>query len=181
MQVSTSTQDDPTDPLTYTFFTGNAAEGKNQGIEMDWMYQINRNLSFHGAVGLLDATFSDYVTVDDNFNGRKQAHAPDYTFSLGMTYQGDSGWFARANFNGSDAFYFSDSHEQLAQSREILNLKLGYQAETWSVYAWGRNVLDEEYAVRGFFFGVEPPDYADTMYKHLGDPQHFGVTANFDF
>ena len=181
MQVSTSTQDDPTDPLTYTFFTGNAAEGKNYGLEADWTYQVNRNVSFHGSLGLLDATFSDYVTVDDNFNGRKQAHAPDYTFNLGMTYQGDSGWFTRADFNGSDGFYFSDSHDQLAKSREILNLKLGYQAESWSVYAWGRNVLDEEYAVRGFYFGVEPPDYSDTLYRHLGDPRHFGVTAQFSF
>ncbi len=181
MQVSTSTQDDPTDPLTYTFFTGNAAEGKNYGLEADWMYQINRNWHLHGSLGLLNATFSDYVTVDDNFNGRKQAHAPDYTFNLGFSYLGDSGWFARADFNGSDGFYFSDSHDQQAQSREILNLKLGYQADNWSVYAWGRNVLDEIYAVRGFYFGVEPPDFADTLYKHLGDPKHFGVTAQFQF
>ena len=135
----------------------------------------------HGSLGLLNATFSDYVTVEDNFNGRKQAHAPDYTFNLGMTYQGDNGWFARADFNGSDGFYFSDSHDQQAESREMLNIKLGYQADSWSIYTWGRNVLDETYAVRGFFFGLEPPNYADTLYQHLGDPQHFGVTAQFEF
>lgn len=181
MQVSTSVQEDPTDPLTFVFFTGNAAEGKNYGLEADWLYQINRNWNFHGSLGLLNATFSDYVTVDDNFNGRKQAHAPDYTFNLGMSYLGDAGWFARADLNGSDGFYFSDSHDQKAKSREILNLKLGYQADSWSVYAWGRNVLDENYAVRGFYFGVEPPDFADTLYQHLGDPKHFGLTAQFQF
>ncbi|MGJ8663624.1 MAG: TonB-dependent receptor [Marinicella sp.] len=181
MQVSTSVQEDPTDPLTFVFFTGNAAAGKNYGLEADWMFQLNRNWSLHGALGLLNATFSDYVTVDDNFNGRKQAHAPDYTYNLGMSYQGDSGWFARADLNGSDGFYFSDSHDQKADSRELLNIKLGYQADTWSVYAWGRNVLDERYAVRGFFFGLEPPDYVDTLYKHLGDPRHFGITAQFNF
>ncbi len=181
IQVSTSVQEDPTDPLSFIFFTGNAATGKNYGLEADWLYQINRNFSFHGSLGLLNATFSDYVTADENFNGRKQAHAPDYTFNLGFTYQGDSGWFARADMNGSDGFYFSDSHEQQANSREILNLKLGYQADNWSVYGWGRNVLDEEYAVRGFFFGLEPPNFDDTLYKHLGDPKHFGITAQFEF
>jgi len=181
MQVSTSTQDDPTDPLTYTYFTGNAATGKNYGLEADWTYQINRNVSFYGSLGLLNATFSDYVTVDDNFNGRQQAHAPDYSFNLGLSYLGDSGWFARADLNGSDGFYFSDSHDQKAKSRESLNLKLGYQADSWSVFAWGRNVLDENYAVRGFYFGVEPPDYADTLYKHLADPKHFGLTAQINF
>ncbi len=181
MQVSTSTQEDPTDPLTFVFFTGNAAEGKNYGIEADWRYQINRNWSFHGALGLLDATFSDYVTAEENFNGRKQAHAPDYTFNLGFLYQGDTGFFARADLNGADEFYFSDSHQQKSDSYELLNLKLGYQADQWSVYLWGRNVLDENYAVRGFFFGLEPPNYADTLYTHLGDPQHFGLTAQFSF
>ncbi len=181
MQVSTSVQEDPTDPLTFVFFTGNAAEGKNYGLEADWRYQINRNWSFHGALGLLDATFSDYVTVEDNFNGRQQAHAPDYTFNLGFLYQGDNGFFARADLNGADAFYFSDSHQQKSDSYELLNLKLGYQADQWSVYLWGRNVLDETYAVRGFFFGLEPPNFEDTLYKHLGDPQHFGLTAQFDF
>ena len=38
------------------------------------------------------------------------------------------------------------------------NLKAGYEADRWSVYAWGRNVFDEDYDVRGFFFGNEPPD-----------------------
>lgn len=181
MQISTSVQEDPTDPLTFVYFTGNAAAGKNQGLEMDWLFQINRNLSLHGALGLLDATFSDYVTADSNFNGRKQAHAPDYTYHLGITYMGDAGWFARADLNGSDGFYFSDSHDQKAQSRDLLNLKVGYQAEHWSVYAWGRNITDEKYAVRGFFFGLEPPNYADTLYQHLGDPRHIGITAQFDF
>jgi len=181
MQVSTSVQEDPTDPLTFVFFTGNAAECTNQGLELDWHYVLNRNWSLFGSLGLLDAEFDDYVTVDDNFNGRAQAHAPDYTYHLGLLYQGDRGFFARADLSGSDGFYFSDSHDQQAQQRDILNLKVGYQADSWSVYAWGRNVLDEEYAVRGFFFGLEPPDYADTLYKHLGDPQHFGITALFDF
>ncbi|MFC3193028.1 TonB-dependent receptor [Marinicella sediminis] len=181
MQVSTSVQEDPTDPLTFVFFTGNAAEGTNQGIEIDWLYQLSRNWSMFGSIGLLDATFDDYVTVDDDFNGRQQAHAPDYTYHLGLSYLSDQGWFARADLNGSDGFYFSDSHDQQAQKRDILNLKVGYQSDHWSVYAWGRNVLDESYAVRGFYFGLEPPDYADTLYQHLGDPQHFGITALFDF
>lgn len=181
MQISTSFQSDPTDPLTFIFFTGNAAEGTNQGLEMDWVFQATRNWSFHGALGLLDATFSDYVTAEDNFNGRKQAHAPDYNYNVGFTFESDFGWFARADLNGSDGFYFSNSHDQKAKSRQLLNLKVGYQTYNWSVALWGRNVLDEEYAVRGFYFGLEPPNYENTLYKHLGDPQHFGVTAKYNF
>jgi outer membrane receptor protein involved in Fe transport len=57
-----------------------------------------------------------------------------------------------------------------------VNLKAGYSGERWSAYAWGRNVFDENYAVRGFYFGLEPPDYADKLYVQRGDPRSAGVT-----
>ena len=45
----------------------------------------------------------------------------------------------------------------------------------------GRNVFDEDYAVRGFFFGNEPPLFEDKRYVQLGEPQQFGVTAHGSF
>lgn len=181
MQVSTSFQSDPNDPLTYVYYTGNAAEGENYGLEMDALWQVNRNLSIHGSLGLLKAKYTDYITIDGDFSGREQAHAPNYTANLGFTYLGDRGFFARLDYQAVDAFYFSDSHDQRADSKQLLHAKVGYQADQWSLYAWGRNILDERYAVRGFYFGLEPPNFEDTLYTHLGDPQHFGVTFEFDF
>jgi len=181
MQVSTSFQSDPNDPLTYVYYTGNAAEGENYGVEMDAVWQLNRNLSFHGSLGYLKATYSDYVTIDGDFSGREQAHAPNYTANIGLTYMGDRGFFTRIDYQAVDNFYFSDSHDQKADAKQLLNVKVGYRAEQWALYAWGRNVLDERYDVRGFYFGVEPPNYEDTRYTHLGDPQHFGLTFEFDF
>ena len=46
---------------------------------------------------------------------------------------------------------------------------------------WGRNVFDEDYVVRGFFFGNEPPDWQDKRYVQLGEPRQFGVTARWEF
>ncbi len=181
MQVSTSFQSDPNDPLTYIYYTGNAAAGENYGLEMDAVWQVNRNLSLHGSLGYLKATFSDYVTIDGDYSGREQAHAPNYTANIGFTYLGDRGLFARMDYQDVDDFYFSDSHDEKSNSRQLLHVKVGYQAEQWALYAWGRNVLNEQYAVRGFYFGVEPPNFDDTRYTHLGDPQHFGLTFEFDF
>lgn len=181
MQVSTSYQADPTDPLTYIFYTGNAAEGENYGIEADWRFQVSRNWSLHGALGLLEAEFSDYVTIEGDLTGRDQAHAPGYTYNLGAVYQGDSGFFARVGVNGTDAFYFSNSHDQISDSYQLVHAKVGYQADSWAVYAWGRNVFDETYAVRGFYFGVVPPEWNPELYTHKGDPAHFGLTAEFNF
>ena len=51
----------------------------------------------------------------------------------------------------------------------------------WSVQLWGRNLLDERYGVRGFYFGLEPPGYADKLYKTYGDPRQIGVRLTTQF
>lgn len=181
MQVSTSYQSDPNDPLTFVFFTGNAAEGKNYGLEYEFKYQLNPYFSLYGSLGLLKAEFSEFVTAEGSIAGRDQAHAPRYQYHFGGEYRSSGGLFARMDINGSDAFFFSDSHNQKAKAHNLVNIKLGYDADNWAAYLWGRNVFDKSYAVRGFFFGLEPPDYADKQYVQLGDPSHFGISAEFNF
>ena len=39
---------------------------------------------------------------------------------------------------------------------------------------------DEDYSTRGFFFGNEPPDFADTLYTKFGDPRTIGITVTFN-
>ncbi len=43
------------------------------------------------------------------------------------------------------------------------------------------NMFDKRYAVRGFYFGLIPPEYRNQLWKSYGDPMHFGVTADYDF
>ena len=45
---------------------------------------------------------------------------------------------------------------------------------------WSRNLFNERYAVRGFFFGLEPPDFPDRLYITHGDPREVGVTLTTD-
>jgi iron complex outermembrane recepter protein len=68
-----------------------------------------------------------------------------------------------------------------SEAYALTNIKVGYEADRWSVHAWSRNVFDQDYAVRGFFFGNEPPSFADKRYVQLGEPQQFGVTARWEF
>jgi hypothetical protein len=50
-----------------------------------------------------------------------------------------------------------------------------------SISLWVRNVLDTRYAVRGFYFGLEPPSYEEKLYTQWGDPISFGVTTKYEF
>ena len=167
--------------MSMRFFTDNAAEGETLGLEADVNWAISSAWEMYANVGLLDATFDEFIAPQGDLGGRDQAHAPRYTFSGGVAYRDDSGYFARLDVVARDEFYFDVSHDQKSSSYALLNARIGYEGESWLVHLWGRNLLDREYAVRGFFFGNEPPDFPNALYKRLGDPRQVGVTIEKRF
>jgi iron complex outermembrane recepter protein len=175
-QVSSSYQVDPGDPLSYVFYTSNAASGRNYGLEATLAWRAKPSLQFGATLGLLGSEYLGYKYGDRNLDGREQASAPPYQYSLSAEWGREHGWMARADVTGCASFYFDTSNDQKSKPYVLVNLKAGYVADRWTVHAWARNVFNEDYAVRGFYFGLEPPDYADKLYIQRGDPQLAGVT-----
>jgi outer membrane receptor protein involved in Fe transport len=180
-QVRTSFQLDPNDPLSFVFFTDNAAKGRTVGLEADLSWQANDAWQFYANLGLLKAEFEDFVTPQVDISGRRQAHAPDYTIALGGLYRHPSGFFARIDLTARDEFYFDVSHDQKSFATELLNARIGFDADRWSVQLWARNLTDERYPVRGFYFGNEPPNFPNELYLRFGDPRQIGVTFDMRF
>jgi outer membrane receptor protein involved in Fe transport len=180
-QVRTSFQMNPNDPASFIFFTDNAAKGRTLGFEADLSWQPNESWQFYANIGLLQAEFDEFVTPQVDLSGRRQAHAPDYTLALGGVYQHSSGYFARLDLTARDEFYFDVSHDQKSFATELVNARVGYDADRWSVQVWGRNLLDEHYAVRGFYFGNEPPNFPNELYMRFGDLRQIGITFDMRF
>ena len=178
-QVSTSFQVDPGDPLSYIFLTDNAASGRNYGLEAELTWRPVDSLRLAGTLGLLHTEYIDYRYRDSDLDGRDQAHAPEWQYSLSAEWLGSRGFSARADVAGTAAFYFDASHDQRSEPRTLVNLKAGWSGRSWAAWVWGRNVFDENYAVRGFYFGLEPPAFADKLYVQRGDPRQFGVTVEW--
>ena len=81
-----------------------------------------------------------------------------------------------------DDYYFDvPPNDARADAYALTNVKIGYEAERWSVYLWGRNIFDEDYITRGFFFGNEPPLFENRRYTQLGEPRQIGATARWEF
>ncbi|MGB7905483.1 MAG: TonB-dependent receptor [Steroidobacteraceae bacterium] len=178
-QVATSFQLDPGDPLSYVFYADNAAKGRNFGLEASLAWQPVERLSLGATLGLLHTEYVGYQYGERDLDGREQAHAPGYQYSLSAQWGNGEGWMARADLNGVDAFYFDTSHDQRSDPYTLLNFKAGYSRGPWSVEAWARNVMNGNYAVRGFFFGLEPPDYANKLYVQRGDGRLAGITLQW--
>ena len=180
-QVRTSFQLVPGDPASFVFFTDNAAKGRTLGLEAELRWALGETIDLYANVGLLDAEFDEFVTAQVDLSGRAQAHAPDYTFAAGASYRHPSGFFARLDVSARDAFYFDVSHDQKSQPYELANARLGYAADSWSIQLWARNLFDRYYAVRGFYFGNEPPNFPNTLYTRAGDPRQLGLTFDMNF
>ena len=180
-QVETSFQLNPNDPASFVFFTDNAAKGKTIGFEADLRWLPADTLELYANIGLLKAQFDQFTTPLNDLSGRDQAHAPRYTFALGGVYHHSSGIFARLDVSAKDAFYFDVSHDQKSDSYSLANARLGYEADRWTAQIYARNLFDTEYAVRGFYFGNEPPNFPNTLYIRQGDPRQIGVTVDMRF
>lgn len=184
-QVSASRQEEGSGD--FWLFTTNATSSTSYGVEWDASFQATPELLVYGSLGLLDASYDDYRYEADedeyvDLSGRDLAHAPHSTFSLGVTWLSDLGWFANLNLSGKSSFYYSDDHNQKNSAYQLVNGKVGYQAQGWSAYLWGRNLTDEDYGVRGFYFGNRPDlDWASEQYVRYGDPRQMGVTVSVDF
>ena len=184
-QVSLSSQQNPEDPNSFSFFTDNASRGRSTGLELEQSYRPVPELHLFGALGYLKSHVDRYTFQTDDGpetrGDRAAAHAPDYTFSLGSAYRHPSGVEARLEVTGMGRYFFSGSHDQVSEPYELIHGHLSYRWGAWSAQLWGRNLLDARYAVRGFYFRLEPPNYVKKLYLSYGDPRQVGIrlTARF--
>lgn len=165
----------------------NAEKVSNIGIEADLDWLINSQWRLFSSVGLLHAVMDDYenpksLSNGTSLRGRRIAHAPSYQFTLGSEHYIGNNWTLRANIEGKDEFYFSNSHNSKSNSYVLLNSSIDYKKGDWKVSLWGRNLLDKDYDTRGFFFGIDPSaGYAKGTYTQKGDPRVIGVNLTWDY
>ena len=191
VQIGTSIQRLRPDGSTeFIQLTSNAAEGTNRGVEAEISFAVTPAFTLFGNLGLLDSEFTDFVnSAGEDLDGEEQAHAPRYQFFAGGEYRFANGLFARLEVEGKDAFYYSDSRrfadnaEDLrSDPYELLNAALGWENERLDVRVWARNLTDETYTTRGFYFPNDPRDgYTERGWFQFGDPRRYGVTLNYRF
>jgi iron complex outermembrane receptor protein len=163
----------------------NAADAHSQGCELEIRARPIRGLDIFAGLGYTEAEFDDFkatewnathtALVENDYEDNDLQYAPNYTFSLGVQYRHESGFFGRADFLGTDNFYGDHANTAEADSYETVNLRLGYESEHFDFILWGKNVFDEEYLTfvhsyyGGYNTGVDGP------------PQTFGATITYRF
>lgn len=164
-------------------YLDNAATGSNYGAEIEAAWYLNNVVNVYGSLGLLDTEFNDFINAEGvSLSGREQAHAPNYQFNVGINVQPSENWLMNLSVDGKDSFYFSDSHDEQSETITLFNASIAYLQDNWQVKLWGRNLTNEVYANRGFYFGNDPRDgYTAKQYTQLSEPLVFGATLDYQF
>ena len=183
-QVSVSNQQVSGDPNSFYYFTSNAGSGRLGGLEWDHDHVITSNIRFSVSLGYLDTKVEEFSYQMDSTTigiggNRAAAMAPKLTGSFGFDWRDKSGLFARTDLTYKDNFYFSDSHNQISNSYFLINLSFGKTIDAATITFWARNIFDKRYAIRGFYFGLIPPDYPDELWLSYGDPRQIGLTFEY--
>src|ERR1700680_277417 len=182
MQVYLSEQLQQNNPLDYVFYTQNASDGENYGLEMEAAYRFDSRWQFSTGASLLRTRYLGVTGLFGGLglDGRAQPFAPGYKLSAAVEYHHPAGWFARVDVSGLGSFYYYTSDAQTSNASNLENVRTGYAHGSWTVSLWVRNLLDARYAQQGFNFGLIPPNFPVQSFLQLGDPRQVGVTVNYE-
>ena len=190
LQLKSSTAvPDGSGAVEFRDYITNAGKGFSYGLEWEMNWAVLQGLSLNTSLGLLKTEITDHDNLDpDAFNleGRKAAHAPDYTYSASINYALTQYVAMQLGVEGKDEFFYSEGHNFKSKSYQLVNARLTYQYDNYEIALYGKNITDEEYGVRGFDFGGYDPDprsgagFDETQFQQLGAPAVFGISARID-
>ena len=91
-------------------------------------------------------------------------------------------WQLRMEVDARDRFFYSNTHDEQSSAYQLLHMRLNYQWQNWQFSLFARNLLNEDYTTRGFYFGNDPRDeYTPKNYVQYGEPRRIGFNARYRF
>ena len=164
-------------------YIDNAFSGRNYGLENETRWQFHPAVSLNWSAAWLHSEIRGFVTKEGlDMSGRAQAQAPKLQYCVGLDWQPHENWLAAVTVKHKARYFYSDSENIESDDSNLLDLRLSYQSELWELALWSRNLLDETYGMRGFYFGNDPRDgYENHLYEQFGEPRRVGVTVSYQF
>jgi iron complex outermembrane receptor protein len=166
----------------YRFFTDNGDKSHVYGFEAAGSYALTKSWSVRGSLALMRSELESFTLANGNpGGGRDLANTPHYGYTLGTRYDAGQGFFGSTELVGRAEQFDSNNQNEARRAFQIVNASLGYAWSRWTFTLWAKNLLDETYDKRVYFFGNEDPDYIETRYENRADPRQIGGTVSYRF
>lgn len=166
----------------YRFFTDNGDKAHVYGLEAAGAYALTKHWSVRGSLALMRSELESCTLANGNTGGgRDLANTPHYGYTLGTRYDAGRGLFGSAELVGRAEQFDSNNQNEARRAFRVVNASLGYAWSRWTFALWAKNLLDETYDKRVYFFGNADPDYIETRYENRADPRQIGGTVSYRF
>ena len=162
----------------FRYLTVNGEDATHLGAEAELQWQLSEDWRIDAGIGFLDAERDSYTDPGGLVPERELANAPRYNYNLRLNYSAESGVFGSIALAGRDTYFESNSHLQQRDAVATVNASAGYQFENWRISVWSKNLLDERYASRVFFFDNGD---GERRYEALANPRQIGATLSYEF
>lgn len=166
-----------------SYYRQNAANSKLYGAEFEHQLRLARQWQLFANLGYSHAQFENYTSDGIDYSGNRFIVSPRLTAGVGGVWRSDRGWFASAQYSHTDAYFLTPENDPREKSdlRRLLGARLGYEHAQGSIYLYGRNLLDEDYAVTRYVFVPSLGIPAPGMLNSYGDPRVIGVQIEARF
>jgi hypothetical protein len=159
----------------------NVPRGRSYGLESQLTFIPAPVVELGASMALLNTRYHGLTLDGELLPDRSLPHAPSWQAALTLTLHGPQDTYLRMGGMGRGSFYYDvpalDPYSSHAYV--LLNVNTGIRRGAWSMDLWVRNATNRSYSVRGFFFGVAPPDFDSQQFTQLGAPRQFGATISY--
>lgn len=161
------------DPATFMHIYSNAGQAVIYGVEAEFAVRPVRSVE----VGVpLSYTFSEITEhEEESYEGNKVPLVPEYTAGLFAQYTHDLGIFVRGESNFLGKTYFDEANDKSQDAYMVVNAKLGYKQNHYTLSAYANNILSEEY------YNYRVDGGMGTDFACVGAPRTLGLEASADF
>lgn len=161
-------------PVTFSFIN---QDYDSYGLELEGRLQLTRNLSVHGGIGLTKAEIKNVPATAPAgvVNGNLVPNAPEITASVEAEYRFWKDFYARAQYQHVGARMEDAQNSGELDAFNIVNGRIGWGDQDFSVYAFANNLLDE----RPEYFGATYSPSVHTRAVGPGRFVGFGINKKF--
>ncbi len=167
------------------------SDATSYGLELETHFAATDSIELFATLGWLETEVDSLETFDLDLNdfvtkdGRDQAKSPNYQYNVGTRVAFTAQFSGRLEFEGRDDSYFGYYHDGELDGYDLVNASLTWAGGAFEATVWGRNLGDEDYAVHGLYFAVDPRDdfgaWSNQTYTQLGEPRTYGVELRYSF
>jgi iron complex outermembrane receptor protein len=174
------------DPNTSTQNLGNLDKVRYRGLEAEAQAVVLEGLDVYARLGVTDSEIRASRRAATDV-GKQAPLVSEYTVNLGAQYRRPFGpdgltFFLRPDYQIIGDTYFYPDNFTKRDPVNLLNLRVGLEAERWTLTAWARNLTNEIYNAEwspGPQFFPSPGYSNNFVFK--AQPRVWGADVTFRF